>query len=406
MPAPVPRSGNLSEWMLCEILAALCQEGETGVLRLLDDGAEKAVYLQKGKVVFASSADPDDRLGELLMTRGVLTRAQYDEASHKVGPGKRLGTVLVELGFLPAADLPRWVLEQVKEILFSLFSWTTGTYRFEAGPLPSKEMITLRISAAEIFLTGLRRVQKWSVLRKGAGDIRTLYRLTPNWREILKEEALGKDGRALLSLLETKEMTMEQAAAGCLLTTLLVYQLFFGFRVLGILSPAGQLAEKLDLGRANAPHSIATGARTAPPQPLPPDFPNPQVNLRSAGPSSAPSTTTSPIESKAGNTSGPPASIGTVLDDSSTTVGPDSLRLVAPPPPVDPDIPVAGSPRKEPYHVVRVEADKLDNEGVEKIEEVLGTWSRRGYRLAAVVPGKASGLFGSSPPAFFIFSRD
>ena len=82
------------------------------------------------------------------------------------------------------------------------------------------------------------------------------------------------------------------------------------------------------------------------------------------------------------------------------------MRLVAPPPPVDPDIPVAGSPWKEPYHVVRVEADKLDNEGVEKIEEVLGTWSRRGYRLAAVVPGKASGLFGSSPPAFFIFSRD
>ena len=75
-----------------------------------------------------------------------------DQASSGVAPGKRLGTILVEMGYLPAADLPRWVREQVKEIVFSLFSLGEGEFRFEPGPLTSGEVITLNIPTAEVFL--------------------------------------------------------------------------------------------------------------------------------------------------------------------------------------------------------------------------------------------------------------
>src|SRR5262249_39551525 len=151
-----------------------------------------------------SSRDPDDRLGELLLTRGIIQREQLEQATLKVGQGRRLGTILVEMGILPAADLPRWVREQVKEILFSLFSWTDGTYRFEEGPFSSEEAITLRLSLAEIFLSGLRQVQKWSVLRKGAGEIRLPYRLAGNHKDLLKEASLGEEEKKLMALLEAK----------------------------------------------------------------------------------------------------------------------------------------------------------------------------------------------------------
>jgi hypothetical protein len=229
--------GNLAEIGFCEVLAELCRVRETGVLRLSGGGAEKSVYLQDGSIVFAASKDPDDRLGELLLTREVIHREQLDEATLHVGPGKRLGTVLVEMGILPAADLPRWVREQVKEILFSLFSWTEGLYRFEAGPFPSSEAITLRLSTAEIFLSGLRQVQKWSVLRKGAGEIRLPYRLSQEHQEALREVTVGEEEKRLLSLLQSKPTTMEQAALESGLSTLRVYQLFFAFRVLGVVLP-------------------------------------------------------------------------------------------------------------------------------------------------------------------------
>lgn|GEM_PF-2522391 len=251
------REGNLAEVGFCEILAELCHNRETGVLRLSGGTADKSVYLQGGSIVFAASKDPDDRLGELLLTREIIHRQQLDEAALQVGPGKRLGTVLVEMGILPAEDLPRWVREQVKEILFSLFSWTDGHYRFEAGPFPSSEAITLRLSTAEVFLSGLRQVQKWSVLRKGAGEIRLPYRLSPEPREALRELTLGEDEKTLLTLLQSKPTSMEQAALESGLSTLRVYQLFFAFRVLGVVVPHAAPAAAQIPSASDAPETKA-----------------------------------------------------------------------------------------------------------------------------------------------------
>jgi hypothetical protein len=276
MESPFPRQGSLAEIGFCEVLAALCRGRETGVLRLDGGSADKSVYLQQGRIVFASSKDPDDRLGELLLTRGIIQREQLEQATLKVGAGRRLGTILVEMGILPASDLPRWVREQVKEILFSLFSWTDGAYRFEEGPFSSEEAITLRLSLAEIFLSGLKQVQKWSVLRKGAGEIRLPYRLAGHHQDLLKEAGLGDEEKKLLALLEAKPVSMEQAALESGLSTLRVYQLFFAFRVLGAVipnssasqesleaPPAGRSAKR-DAPRVMAPESIPETAAPAP----------------------------------------------------------------------------------------------------------------------------------------------
>lgn len=436
MPAPTPRDGSLSELSLCEILAALCEGGETGILRLNDGDSGKAVYLREGKVVFASSEDPDDRLGELLLTRGLLTQGQLEQASQRVGPGKRLGTILVELGFLPAQDLPRWVLEQVKEIIFALFSWTDGTFHFEPGPLPSREVITLRLSTAEIFLTGLRRVQKWSVLRKGTGDIRVPYRLSPDHPAILKEVELGEEERTLLSLMEPDKKTMEEAAAASSLTTLRVYQIFFAFRALGVLIPAPPPAPRRHAGKGvseagsgalptqepsepDLPEALDPGATirfTAPPPLRPAPGPEPASPPRAE---SLPS-----VYAEVEEAGKSPAALKRPAAGAETVVfrTPPPLEVTpaeeeaparAAVPAVSPGLPreeVTGSPagtsRKPEYRVIRVEGDKLDGNGVRNIEEVLGTWSRKGFRLAAVVHGRASGLFGSAAPSFFIFARD
>ena len=77
---PHQGTGNLAEAGFCEILARLSRGRETGVLHLSGPAAGKSVYLQQGSVVFASSQDPDDRLGEMLLTRGVISREQWEQA--------------------------------------------------------------------------------------------------------------------------------------------------------------------------------------------------------------------------------------------------------------------------------------------------------------------------------------
>ncbi len=421
MPSPVPRTGNLSVTSPCELLASLCREGETGILTVHDSGPRKSVYLQKGRIVFATSEDPEDRLGEFLLMRGVITREQLERASARVRPGKRLGTVLVEMEFLPPSDLPRWIREQVKEIVFSLFSWGEGEYRFEAGPLPGGEVITLRISSAEIFLTGLRRVQKWSVLRKGAGEIQIPYRLAPNYRQLLKEVQLGQEEDSLLLLVESGSSTMEQAARNSTLSTLLVYQLYFAFRVLGVLLPTEKSpGPRRERGAPSRPTSRAAreGREAARPGAAVPASPE-WVDLASP-PAAASSDTVSPEPPPPprgagswGRQGDTPGGSSCEASDPAAAGGRNGERTGQAPDP-SPPREAAGTPSPSPsrpagtreYQIVRVDGERLDGDGAPLIAELLGSWSGKGFSLAGVVQGKPAGEHPSPPPSFFIFVRD
>jgi hypothetical protein len=408
MSGPVALRGSLSDLSACEVLALLCRQEATGVLALKSPGTEKSVYFQQGRIVFAASRDADDRLGELLLTRGVITREQLEKASAHVGSGKRFGTVLVEMGFLPAAYLPRWVREQVKEIIFSIFSWGEGEYGFSPGPLPSGEVITLRISSAEIFLTGLRRVQKWSILRKGAGEIQIPYRLAAGYRQLLKDAHLEKEDESLIRLLESGSHTMEQAARDSTLTTLLVYQLFFALRVLGVLIPAAAVEpEAAPPGRP-----VLRPATTA----AAPQVPVPAATAADGGqvpgPSPRKAAAAQPAESRP---------LGTVKEApapspepaTGSDAGAQTVMLRVPPPTpfsttqAEKAAAAQGTvARKREYKVIRVEGEKLEGNGTSQIEDLLGSWSRKGYSLAGIVPGKAASIFSSAPSSFFIFVRD
>ena len=73
--------------------------------------------------------------------------------------GKRLGAVLVELGFLKPDELILILKYQVEEIILSLFTWEDGEIKFIDGPLPD-ELILIKLSAANLIFRGIKRVNK------------------------------------------------------------------------------------------------------------------------------------------------------------------------------------------------------------------------------------------------------
>ena len=72
----------------------------TGILTLVSGGARKALYVKDGRVVFASSNLPNDRLGEILIREGKITVEEYEASIKAISKGKRQGKVLVEMGAL------------------------------------------------------------------------------------------------------------------------------------------------------------------------------------------------------------------------------------------------------------------------------------------------------------------
>jgi hypothetical protein len=160
--------GQISDLPVPDVLQHLRVSASTGILTLVSGGARKALYIKDGRVVFASSNLPNDRLGEILLREGKITVEEYASSIKAITKGKRQGKVLVEMGALGPKDLWEGVQFQVKEIVYSVFQWDEGQFHFEESTLPEKERITVDLDIQDLILVGLRRVDS-------GGRIQTRY---------------------------------------------------------------------------------------------------------------------------------------------------------------------------------------------------------------------------------------
>lgn len=176
-PTATPiQAGKLTPSNLPDLIHSLFADQATGLLTLRDGDLQKTVYVQEGNLVFARSTDPDDRLGELLMRKGVLSIRGLERYSHEVlNAGRRLGGFLIERGLITPTELIDGVQDQVRQIILSLFRWTRGEYSFRGGPLPTREVITLKMNTLEILWNGVHRIQTWSRIKEAVGGLDSIY---------------------------------------------------------------------------------------------------------------------------------------------------------------------------------------------------------------------------------------
>jgi hypothetical protein len=157
--------GNLSALPLPELLIQLRRTASTGILSVESEGTRKAVYFHNGRVVFATSNSPNDRLGETLLRLGKISVEEYELSLQQISHGRRQGKVLIEMGAMAPQDLWEGVETQCREIVFSLFEWSTGEFVFESTTLPQKEKVTVSFDPLVLVLEGLRRIDPEGALK-------------------------------------------------------------------------------------------------------------------------------------------------------------------------------------------------------------------------------------------------
>lgn len=159
----IPLSGTIQVTPLPDILEHLRQTKATGTLTVRGGVVAKSIYLKGGQIVFAASTDSGDRLGETLVRCCNLSRENLDRAlalSNKSAGLKKLGAILVENGFLTPKDLFSGLKTQVKEIIYGLFLWNDGDYRFEER-LPA-DVIQLQINIQDLIAEIIERIKRES----------------------------------------------------------------------------------------------------------------------------------------------------------------------------------------------------------------------------------------------------
>lgn len=160
---PIPLSGNIQITPLPDILEELRQSKATGTLTIRSGEMVKSICVKTGQIVFAASTDSNDRLGEILVKCCKLSRENLVHAvqlSKKSAGLKKMGAILVENGFVTPKDLFTGLKLQVKDIIFSLFLWSEGEYRFEKN-LPS-DVIQLQINIQELIAEIIQRIKQES----------------------------------------------------------------------------------------------------------------------------------------------------------------------------------------------------------------------------------------------------
>jgi hypothetical protein len=166
IPAPrVVMSGDASGFPLSDLIAFLSQSRWSGLIRVRTPGTERSLTLREGEVRGASSDDPADRLGEVLIRLGYVERAKIEQVLREQPPSK-VGRALVERGYLQAHDLFKCVTHQVSEIFHAIVLCREGSFFLIDQPVDDKSSHTIQLSTQNLLMDSIRKIDELAHFRK------------------------------------------------------------------------------------------------------------------------------------------------------------------------------------------------------------------------------------------------
>ncbi|HET8648755.1 MAG TPA: DUF4388 domain-containing protein [Gemmatimonadales bacterium] len=197
--------GSLKEASLPDVIQLLFLGRRTGCLAVADRQSFGAIYFDDGRITYASIVNRRDRLGDMLVRSGRITAEQLDEAiaRQEADRDQRLGEILVAAGAITRQELEDYMRLQIEEAVYFLFTWTTGTFNFEAGVRPEQQDFLVAINPEALLLEGARRVDEWSLIAKKIPSFDLIFAVDPE-RLDGSDAALSASQRQLLPLLDGK----------------------------------------------------------------------------------------------------------------------------------------------------------------------------------------------------------
>jgi tetratricopeptide (TPR) repeat protein len=160
--------GSLKEASLPDVLQLLSMGKKTGCLAVTHRSNFGYIYFGHGKISYASIVNRRDRIGDILVKAGSITQQQLEQAiaAQSKQRDKRIGEILVSEGHISREGLHEQIRLQIEEAVYFLFTWTQGTFNFEADVTPEEQDFLVSINPESLLLEGARRVDEWSLIEK------------------------------------------------------------------------------------------------------------------------------------------------------------------------------------------------------------------------------------------------
>ncbi len=126
--------GTLDEFPLIDVLGILKARNKTGRLDIERQAGRGLIYVRLGEPYYAESSLTRSLIGQKLVDIGAITDMQLRKAlDRQAESGDRLGEILLTHGVISREHIASAVISQIKDALADLLAWETGEFKWEIG---------------------------------------------------------------------------------------------------------------------------------------------------------------------------------------------------------------------------------------------------------------------------------
>jgi hypothetical protein len=158
-------AGDCGSFPLSDMIAFLGQSRWSGMLKANTPAGERTLTLKDGEVRAAHSDSPADRIGEVMVRLGYVTKLQLEQVLQDTPPS-RIGKAMVEKGVLQAHDLFKCLTEQVAEIFHTMMLAREGAFVLIDQELDDKPAHTVNVSMQSLLMDSIRKIDEMAHFRK------------------------------------------------------------------------------------------------------------------------------------------------------------------------------------------------------------------------------------------------
>jgi hypothetical protein len=188
-----------------EVIGMITNNGWRGELTILGPSHTRRLMIDQSAVKAAYSDVPSERLGEVMVSLGVITADQLARCVLSTTASRRFGEIAIEEGYVDQKMLFDMLQKQAERIFQNALLTTSGTYMFSLPAEDTDAPATLHLPVQAMLFESVQRIDEMAYFRERipSGDLRPV--LTDGAARI----TLGESLRPVAGLADGKHSIIE-----------------------------------------------------------------------------------------------------------------------------------------------------------------------------------------------------
>jgi adenosyl cobinamide kinase/adenosyl cobinamide phosphate guanylyltransferase len=160
-----------------DLLQWISRGNKHGILTVNAGNEVIHIRFENGEVVGINSSRSKDRLGALLVRKGIIDLEQLkllrqDHADQSI----LIGELLLQKNLITPEILHQALNDQVQDITFYLLTKDSGKFNFEERALKNAEKLIHPVNTSNLLLEGARRIDEWHRIKQVIPSNRIVFK--------------------------------------------------------------------------------------------------------------------------------------------------------------------------------------------------------------------------------------